>query len=237
MTNGDGWLVNLGEAQYLEVLDLQRTLAQLRHENQVVDTLLLVEHEPVITLGRRGNTANILSSSEELSRQGIQLHQVERGGDVTYHGPGQLVAYPIIHLGQRNLSLRRFVYLLEETVILTLADFAIEAGRDHQHRGVWVSDRKVAALGVAIRRWVSLHGFALNVSPNLNHYCHINPCTLGPEQVTSMESLLGQMIEMQEVQQKVVQKFIELFPGRWHEISPKEVMSRKFSGQRTTDPA
>jgi lipoate-protein ligase B len=95
----------------------------------------------------------------------------------------------------------------------------------------------VAALGVAIRRWVSLHGFALNVSPNLNHYCHINPCTLGPEQVTSMESLLGQMIEMQEVQQKVVQKFIELFPGRWHEISPKEVMSRKFSGQRTTDPA
>jgi len=232
----DGWIVNLGKAQYLEVLDLQRKLVDLRQKNSVPDALLLVEHETVITVGRRGNTSNILSSSEELSRQGIQLHHVERGGDVTYHGPGQLVGYPIIHLGQRDLSLRRFVHLLEETVILTLIDFAIEGGRDQQHRGVWVSDRKVAALGVAIRRWVSFHGFALNVSPDLNHYCHINPCTLGPEQVTSMERLLGKRVGMEEVRQKVVKRFIQLFPGRWYEISPHEIMTKRFPGQPTTDP-
>ena len=227
-----GWLVNLGKAQYLEVLDLQRTLAQLRHENQVVDHLLVVEHEPVITLGRRGNTSNILSSPEELSRLGIQVHQVERGGDVTYHGPGQLVVYPIIHLSQRDLSLRRFVHLLEETVIVTLADFAIEAGRDEQHRGVWVSDLKIAALGVAIRRWVSFHGFAVNVSPDLNHYCHINPCTLGPEHVTSMESILEKRIEMEEVRQMLVRRFIELFPGHWCEVSVSDFMKQRSTRQR-----
>jgi lipoyl(octanoyl) transferase len=227
-----GWLVNLGRAEYLEVLDLQRTLAQLRHENQVVDTLLVVEHEPVITLGRRGNTSNILSSPEELSHLGIQVHQVERGGDVTYHGPGQVVVYPIIHLSQRDLSLRPFVHLLEETVIETLADFAIEGSRDQQHRGVWVSGLKVAALGVAIRRWVSFHGFALNVSPDLTHYCHINPCALRPEQVTSMESILKKRVGMEEVRQKLVQRFIELFPGYWCEVSVSEFMKRTSPGHR-----
>ncbi len=222
----DGWLVNLGKAKYLEVLDLQRALVHLRYKNEVPDTLLLVEHEPVITLGRRGNTGNILSSSEKLTAQGIQIHRVERGGDVTYHGPGQLVGYPIIHLAQRELTVRRFVYLLEETVILTLTEFGIEAGREHHHRGVWVSDLKVAALGVAIRRWVSFHGFALNVSPDLDHYCHINPCQLGHEQVTSMAKLLGKTVTMEQVSQKVVGRFIELFPGDWHEFSPTEVLER-----------
>ena len=223
MTNGDGWIVNLGQAKYLEVLDLQRRLVELRQENLVVDTLLLVEHEPVITLGRRGNRANILSTSVELASEGIQLHQVERGGGVTYHGPGQLVVYPIVHLTQRNLSLRRFVDLLEETIIQALADFGIQADRDPQHRGVWVSHLKVAALGVAIRRWVSFHGIALNVSPKMDHFCHINPCELRSEQVTSMAKLLGETPSMGEVVQKVVGRFVELFPGKWFEISPNEV--------------
>jgi lipoate-protein ligase B len=232
MANGDGWIVKLGRTSYLEVLDLQRTLAQLRHEDQVVDILLVVEHTPVITLGRRGNTSNILASPEELSRLGIPVHRVERGGDVTYHGPGQLVVYPIIHLGQRHLSLRRFVHLLEETVIMTLADFAVEAGRDQQHRGVWVADLKIAALGVAIRRWVSFHGLALNVSPDLNHYDHINPCTLKPELVTSMERILGKRIGMEEVRQKLVHRFIELFPGDWREVSASGFMKRTSIRQR-----
>jgi lipoate-protein ligase B len=226
MTNGDGWIVNLGQAKYLEVLDLQRRLVELRQENLVVDTLLLVEHEPVITLGRRGNRANILSTSVELASEGIQLHQVERGGGVTYHGPGQLVVYPIVHLTQRNLSLRRFVDLLEETIVQALADFGIQADRDPQHRGVWVSHLKVAALGVAIRRWVSFHGIALNVSPKMDHFCHINPCELRSEQVTSMAKLLGETLSMEEVVQKVVGRFVELFPGKWFEISPTEVCTR-----------
>ena len=221
----DGWLVNLGQAKYLEVLDLQRELVKLRQGQRIPDTLLLVEHEPVITLGRRGSTSNILSSSEQLASQGIQVHQVERGGDVTYHGPGQLVGYPLIDLAERSIGVRTFVDLLEETIILTLADFDILAKRKSQHRGVWVEDRKVAALGVAIKRWVSFHGFALNVSPNLDHYCHINPCELQPEQVTSMARLLGNAPGMMEVGDRVMGKFAELFPSRWREVSPAEVFA------------
>ena len=225
MTTSDGWIVNLGQASYLEVLDLQRRLVELRQRDFVPDALLLVEHEPVITLGRRGNRANILSTSVELASEGIQLHQVERGGGVTYHGPGQLVVYPIVHLTQRNLSLRRFVDLLEEAIIQVLADFGIQAGRNPQHRGVWISHLKVAALGVAIRRWVSFHGIALNVSPNMDHFCHINPCELRSDQVTSMAELLGESPGMKEVAQKIVGRFIELFPGKWHEISATELFT------------
>ena len=226
MTNGDGWIANLGQAKYLEVLDLQRELVKLRQGQSIPDTLLLVEHEPVITLGRRGSTSNILSSSEQLASQGIKVRQVERGGDVTYHGPGQLVGYPVIDLAARKIGVRQFVDLLEETIILTLADFDLRAGRQSQHRGVWVEDRKVAALGVAIKRWVSFHGFALNVSPNLDHYCHINPCELQHEQVTSMARLLGKAPSMAEVTKKLLNNFIGLFPGEWHEVSPAEVFGR-----------
>ena len=225
MTNGDGWIVNLGQAKYLEVLHLQRQLVMLRQEQRAPDTLLLVEHEPVITLGRRGSTSNILSSSEQLASQGINVHQVERGGDVTYHGPGQLVGYGVIDLAERSIGVRQFVDLLEETIILTLADFDIRAGRQSQHRGVWVEDRKIAALGVAIKRWVSFHGFALNVSPNLDHYCHINPCELHHEQVTSMARLLGKAPSMMEVGDTVMRKFAKLFPGEWREVSPAEVFT------------
>ena len=224
MINDTGWIVNLGHAQYHEVLDLQRELVKLRQRHRIPDTLLLVEHEPVITLGRRGNTANILSTVEDLLSQGIQIHQAERGGDVTYHGPGQLVAYPIIHLTQREISIRTYVHMLEETIILTLDDFDIRAGREPQHRGVWVGDLKVAALGVAIRRWVTFHGFSLNVSPNLDHYCHINPCELGHQQVTSMASLLGEPVSMAEVTKKLLSNFIELFLGELRTLSPDELL-------------
>jgi len=228
MTNvlPDGWIANLGQAKYLEVLDLQRELVKLRQGHRIPDTLLLVEHEPVITLGRRGSTSNILSSSEQLASQGIKVRQVERGGDVTYHGPGQLVGYPVIDLATSKIGVRQFVDLLEETIILTLADFDLRAGRQSQHRGVWVEDRKVATLGVAIKRWVSFHGFALNVSPNLDHYCHINPCELQHEQVTSMARLLGRAPSILEVGDTVMRKFAELFPGEWREVSPAEVFGR-----------
>ena len=221
----DGWIANLGQAKYLEVLDLQRRLVELRQGNLGFDTLLLVEHEPVITLGRRGKRTNILSTSAELASEGIQIHPVERGGDVTYHGPGQLVVYPIVDLSQRDLSIRRYVDLLEETIIQVLADFGIQAGRNPQQRGVWVSHLKVAALGVAIRRWVSFHGIALNVSPDMDHFCHINPCELKSEQVTSMAKLLGENPSMEEVIKKVVDRFVELFPGKWREISPNELFT------------
>jgi lipoate-protein ligase B len=220
----EGWIVDLGPTRYLEVLDLQRTLAHLRYEHSVPDALLLVEHEPVITLGRRGSTDNILTTPEELAAQGFQIHRVERGGDVTYHGPGQLVGYPIIDLRQRKITVRKFVDLLEKTIILSLADFGIKAGRDAKRRGVWVADLKVAALGVAVRRWVSFHGFALNVSPRLEHFCHINPCELGHELVTSMANHLGKAPSLMEVGATVARQFTELFPGHWRGLSSDELV-------------
>ena len=220
----DGWLVNLGQAKYLGVLDLQRTLVHLRYENSIPDALLWVEHEPVITLGRRGGIDNILANAEELANQAIEVHRVERGGDVTYHGPGQLVGYPVINLSQRELGVRTFVHLLEETVIRALADFGIRAGREPRHRGVWVRGQKIAALGIAVRRWVSFHGFALNVSPNLDHYCYIHPCGLGHEQVTSMASLLGEPVGMAEVTRKLLSTFIGLFPGEWQTLTADKLL-------------
>ena len=231
----DGWIANLGQARYLGVLDLQRRLVEMRQQNLVPDTLLLVEHEPVITLGRRGHTDNILSTAEELALQGIEIHRVERGGDVTYHGPGQLVAYPIVHLTQRELSIRAFVDLLEETLILVLADFGIKAGREPRHRGVWVEDLKVAALGVAVRRWVSFHGFALNISPNLDHYCHINPCELAHEQVTSMAKLLERVPGIPEVTDAMVRRFTQLFRAQWQELGSAEVFYRVTEGDEISN--
>jgi lipoate-protein ligase B len=222
----DGWLVNLGQAEYLEVLDLQRGLAQLRHEHRVPDTLLLVEHEPVITMGRRDTKANILATPAELATQGIQVHQVERGGDVTYHGPGQLVGYPIIHIAGRKLGLHQFVSLLEESIIRTLADFNISGVRDPAHRGVWVNGLKVAALGVAVKRWVSFHGIALNVSPNLEHFCLIKPCDLDHTQVTSMAAMLGGPPRIDDVKEALVKRFTELFPAQWCPLDSAELAQK-----------
>jgi lipoyl(octanoyl) transferase len=222
----NGWIVNLGHARYAQTLELQQRLVQLRHENTVPDTLLLAEHEPVITMGRRDTTANILATPAELSSQGIQVFQVERGGDVTYHGPGQLVGYPIIHLTQKNIGVRSFVNLLEETIIRTLADYHISAGRHPEHRGVWINDLKVAALGVAVKKGVSFHGFALNVSPNLAHFCYINPCDLKPEKVTSVQALLGTAPGMEEVCATVAKRFVDVFPGQWRTFSSTELTQK-----------
>jgi lipoate-protein ligase B len=219
----NGWIVDLGQADYVRIWDLQKRLARLRYEDRIPDTLLLVEHEPVLTMGRWARKENVLASSLELAACGIAQYQVERGGDVTYHGPGQLVGYPIIQLAQRKLGVRTFVRLLEETLIRVLADFRVQAERNLQQRGVWVRKQKVAAIGVAVQRWVTFHGFALNVSPNLDHFCYINPCGLDSSGVTSMAALLGQAPSMAAVAEAVAARFSELFPAHWRQASPREL--------------
>ena len=233
----DGWLVNLGQAKYLAVLELQRTLVELRSAHKIPDLLLLTEHEPVITVGRRGNTTHILATAQELTSQGIQVYHVERGGEVTYHGPGQLLTYPVIHLAHRELGVRTFVNLLEQTVIQALATFDIQARCETQHRGVWVGGRKLAALGLAIRRWVSFHGFALNVSPNLDHFRLINPCGLDHQMVTSMAMLLEKIPSMTAVRDQVASKFTKLFPGHWKKFTIAELqrMIRRYHGKRWSE--
>ncbi|MBW1980782.1 MAG: lipoyl(octanoyl) transferase LipB [Deltaproteobacteria bacterium] len=218
-----GWIINLGRKDYGLVWELQRQLLGLRQRNQVPDLLLLVEHEPVITLGRRAQEANVLADRQVLRALGIRIYRVERGGDVTYHGPGQLVGYPIIHLGQQRLSVRGYVDLLEELLIQTLAEFSIEAGRKPHQRGIWAGNGKIAAIGVAIKRWVTMHGFSLNISPELSHFRTINPCGLSHEKVTSMASILAAPPNLLLVCGTVAKQFAQLFAGAWQQMSYLEL--------------
>ncbi len=195
-------LLDLGRREYKEVWDLQKRLADSRASGEITDTLILVEHEHVITLGRK-------TSSENLAPQSIPVFQVERGGDATYHGPGQLVGYPIVEL--RDHDVRRFVRMLEQVLILTVGDFAIKGERKEGHTGVWVKGKKIASIGVAVTNWVTFHGFALNVNTDLSYFALIKPCGLDPELLTSMKRIAGDDFEMTKVKDSVVNHFATVF--------------------------
>jgi len=178
----------LGRIGYGEALDLQGRLARARKEGRVPDQLLLVEHPHTITMGRNGHMDNVLASNEILGRAGIAFHPTDRGGDVTYHGPGQVVGYPIIDLREWHRDVVGYVRALEQVIIDALGGFGIEAGRIPKLTGVWVDGRKIAAIGVHISRWVTTHGFALNVATDLAYFQYIVPCGL-TKPVTSMAQL------------------------------------------------
>jgi len=179
---------DLGRMSYADALAIQHEIAEERKQGLGADHLLFVEHPHVVTLGRDGHEANVLASTEMLRRAGIELHQSDRGGDVTYHGPGQIVAYPIMDLREWRRDVGAFVRGMEEVLIDALAGFGIEAQRIAKLTGVWVGDAKIAAIGVHLSRWVSTHGFALNVSTDLRYFDYIVPCGL-KKPVTSMAAL------------------------------------------------
>ena len=178
----------LGRIDYGQALELQQQLASQRKQGTVGDHLLLLEHPHVITLGRNGHLENLLASDEILGRAGISFYPTDRGGDVTYHGPGQLVGYPILDLRDWQRDVGAYVRAVEQSLIGTLAEFGIAAGRIPKLTGVWVGDRKIAAIGVHLSRWVTSHGFALNVSTDLSYFQYIVPCGL-TKPVTSMAQL------------------------------------------------
>ena len=190
---------DLGTVEYARALELQQGLATTRLEGNAPDTLLLLEHPPVVTVGRSGSNDEITASAESLARQHIAVIHTERGGRVTYHGPGQLVAYPIIDLGQRAMTVTDYVRGLEQTVIDLLAAWGIAAGRSPGYPGVWVGEEKICALGVHISRRITRHGFALNVDPDLGHFGLISPCGINDRGVTSMTRVLGRRVGMGEV--------------------------------------
>lgn len=178
----------LGEVPYGEALRLQYDLLERRVRDEIPDTLLLLSHPHVYTFGRGGKSENLLVSEDDLAAEGIVVERVGRGGDITYHGPGQVVGYPIVKLQRPDI--RRFVHGIESALVEALAAFGIEGGREAGMAGVWVGGRKVAAIGVGVRRWVTMHGFALNVSTDLSYFRRIVPCGLVGRQATSMEELL-----------------------------------------------
>ena len=199
----------LGVVDYAAALELQQALVEARRSGTIPDTLLLLEHPPVITLGvkTRGKPTNVVASPDELARQGVEVFETGRGGDVTYHGPGQLVGYPILDLSPHRRDVHRYVRDLEEALIRAVGAFGIEAHRVSGLTGIWAGsprrEEKLAAIGVRISRWITSHGFALNVAPDLRHFQLIVPCGIADRGVTSMEQLLGRPVPMTDVEDAV----------------------------------
>jgi len=203
----------LGRIDYADGVELQKALVQRRQAGEIDDTLLFVEHPPVITLGvrTRGATTNVRADAGALAAQGVEIHETGRGGDVTFHGPGQLVGYPILDLKPDRCDVHRYVRDLEEVLIRAVDAFGVRAGRIEGLTGIWVGDQKLAAIGVRISRWVTSHGFALNVNTDLSHFGLIVPCGITDKGVTSLERLLGHALPMDEVAETVARQFAALF--------------------------
>ncbi|MFN0088369.1 MAG: lipoyl(octanoyl) transferase LipB [Blastocatellia bacterium] len=203
---------HLGRVSYAEALALQESLVERRKRDEIEDQFLLLEHPHVITLGRAANRANILIDEASRVRMGVELFETGRGGDVTYHGPGQLVGYPILKLRPGRQDIRRYVRDLQEVLIRTARDFGIEAEpRGGEMVGVWVGEEKLGAIGIRISRWVTMHGFAFNVKTSLNYFQLIVPCGIRGHGVTSLEKLLGHPVEMEAVEESAVRHFGDVF--------------------------
>ncbi len=216
----------MGLIDYQKAWDLQHQLWSKRVEEELPDLLLILEHPHVITLGRRGNRQHLLVSREVLEEMKIPLFQVERGGDVTYHGPGQMVVYPILDLKEYGYRLIRYIGQLEEVILRVLKDFGIEGKRDPLNRGVWVNGEKIASVGVTIKRWVSFHGFSLNYETDLKYFELINPCGLEGKKMTSLEKILGTKISRDELTQRLAIYFKEIFQRDWKEKEIKDFIAQ-----------
>jgi lipoyl(octanoyl) transferase len=201
----------LGLVGYADGLRLQRDLVAARKAGAMPDTLLLLEHPHVYTLGRNAKKENLLISAEQLAAHGAQVFEIDRGGDVTYHGPGQLVGYPILDLAQHRRDIAWYMRSLEEVLIGVAGEYGIHAKRLAGAPGVWVGNDKLAAMGVHISRWVTSHGFAFNVNTDLRYFDWIVPCGLRDKGVTSLQKVLGRQVEMEEVAEKVVRQFGRVF--------------------------
>ncbi len=204
-------LERLGRIGYADGLERQRRLVKARQAGGIGDRLLLLEHDPVFTLGRRGDLGHIRIDESERKRRGIDLYHTDRGGDVTWHGPGQLVGYPVISLAPDRKDIVRYVRDLEEVLIRTAGDFGVRAARVKGLTGVWVGDEKLAAIGVRIARWVTSHGFALNVCNSLDPFDLIVPCGIADKGVTTLSRAAGREIAVGEAADRAASRFAEVF--------------------------
>lgn len=230
-----GWLLPLipGITPYARAWDLQRLLVAARREERIADGLILLEHEPVFTMGRSTKAEHLLCSREHLRAEGFGVYDIERGGSVTYHGPRQLVGYPIVDLRGYGEDIVGYMRRLEESMLRTLRVFAIPAERRPEFPGVWVGDRKIGAVGVAVKRKVTMHGFALNVDPDLRHFDLINPCGLG-RPVTSMAQILGYAVTLEEVAPVYAREFesvydLPLTPVALHDLAARAAPASALS--------
>lgn len=216
LVSREAWLLDLGRAEYGRTWELQKALAARRAEDLIPDGLILVEHDPVVTLGRRGTDADVLDRS-------LPVFRVERGGEATFHGPGQLVGYPILKLPDR-LEIKRLVTDLEEVLILASADFGIDAVHEGPERGVWVNGKKLGSIGLAVQRSVTFHGFAHNVSTDLSYFLRIRPCGHAGTIMTSMEKVLGHPVDLEDVKASVIVAFQRIFGVTLRRVALPELL-------------
>ena len=203
----------LGVVPYQEALALQRALVEERRANRMTDVLLLLQHPPVITLGVRGDggRSHILAGESRLAELGIEIAETGRGGDVTYHGPGQIVGYPILDLRPDRCDVDRYVRDIEEVMIRACGDYGVTAGRSEGLTGAWVGPAKIGAIGVRISRWITSHGFAFNVDPNLDHFNLIVPCGIADKSVTSLRQLVNRDLRPYDVEDRLIRHFAAVF--------------------------
>ncbi|MFH2049228.1 MAG: lipoyl(octanoyl) transferase LipB [bacterium] len=199
-----GWVLDIGKVDYQKCLGWQRGLVKMRREGFARDTLILVEHPPVVTVGKDGHEENFKNLK-------VQPVFVERGGDVTYHGPGQLVVYFIFNLQRRGLNLHKFIENILDGIIITLAKYNVKAHKDEVNTGIWVDDKKIASLGIAIKRWVTFHGVAINLNTDLNDFEQINPCGLESGIMTSLKKISGEKIDMKQFSENLVMEYDRIF--------------------------
>lgn len=206
-------IVNLGLIEYGKALELQEQLLSLCEKKTIDDTLLLLEHPPVITMGTRAEESNIYLPREQLDKMGVCIYNVSRGGDVTYHGPGQIVGYPIMNLTRHGKDIHAFIFKIQEVIIRLLErEYGIQASREFsKYTGVWIGNEKITAIGIALKRWVSMHGFAFNVNTDLSHFKWINPCGLSDRSITSLQKLTNTPQDIDHLNSLIGDYFCEVF--------------------------
>lgn len=217
-------VLDLGFRDYKEIWDLQKTIHEKRVAERIPDLLILVEHNPVITMGKSGKQSNVRFPIDFLKEKGVEYFQIERGGDVTYHGPGQLVGYPIFNVRDGFAGIKPFINGIESAIISMLDDFGIQGYRKEGMIGVWTERGKVCSIGVSVKRWVSFHGFALNVNTDLTYFDLIVPCGLKNVEMTSMQQILDSKVSMTEVKSSVVKNFGKIFKQDIKESCLEEII-------------
>ena len=222
----------LGRIEYGKAFELQQRLVEQRKQGLIADQLLLLEHPHTITLGRNGRLENLLASEPALRSAGISFHASDRGGDITYHGPGQVVGYPILDLREWKRDVGAYVRAIEQVMIDTLADFGIAAGRVAGCSGAWVDGKKIGAIGVHISRWVTSHGFAYNVATDLRYFDLIVPCGIAERKATSLEKLLGRCVSLNEVKPRLAAHFGEVFGLEVRPADRSELLERLEEAER-----
>ena len=216
---------DIGRTAYQACWDVQRALVEARRAGTVPDTLLLTEHDHVYTIGTGGSDLHLLAGEEELREKGVSVVRTDRGGDITYHGPGQLVGYPILDLSTRHCDLHRYLRDLEEVIIRTLAGFGVRGGRIDGYTGVWVAGEKICAIGIKSSRWITMHGFALNVNTDLTYFQRIIPCGIFERGVTSLREVLGKEIPLSAVAAPLARAFGEVFECAMESARPEDLLA------------